>query len=41
MEEILKKIEQFHGHIGPYVIIGYKMGEISTNNLGKDPFFVL
>jgi len=38
MEEILKKIEQFHGHIGPYVIIGYKMGQISKNILGKDPF---
>ena len=38
MEEILNKIEDFHGHIGPYVIIGYKMGEISKSKLGEDPF---
>jgi len=38
MEKILKKIEEFHGHIGPYVVIGYKMGEISKSKLGKDPF---
>ena len=38
MDETLKKIEQFHGHIGPYAIIGYKMGKIANTKLGSDPF---
>ena len=38
MDETLKKIKQFHGHLGPYVIIGYKMGEIANKTLGSDPF---
>jgi formylmethanofuran dehydrogenase subunit E len=38
MEEILKKIKEFHGHLGPFVVIGYKMGEISKIKLGKNPF---
>ena len=38
MDEALKKIEKFHGHIGPYVVIGYKMGEIANQLFGGDPF---
>ena len=38
MDETLKTIEQFHGHLGPYVILGYKMGIIANNHLGSDPF---
>ena len=38
MDETLKKIEQFHGHLGPYAIIGYKMGKIANTKLGSDPF---
>ena len=38
MDEALKKIERFHGHIGPYVVIGYKMGEIANQLFGSDPF---
>ena len=38
MNEILKKIEQFHGHLGPYVVIGYRMGKIANERLGEDPF---
>lgn len=38
MDETLKKIEDFHGHLGPYVILGYKMGQISNQILGKNPF---
>ena len=34
----LKNIEQFHGHIGPYAVIGYRMGKIANEKLGKDPF---
>jgi len=38
MDKTLKKIEDFHGHLGPYVILGYKMGLISNKILGKNPF---
>ncbi len=38
LDEILKNIEQFHGHLGPYAVIGYRMGRIANEKLGKDPF---
>lgn len=38
MNDALKTLERFHGHLGPYAIIGYKMGEIANNDLGSDPF---
>ncbi|MFW6121872.1 MAG: formylmethanofuran dehydrogenase subunit E family protein [Petrotogales bacterium] len=34
----LKQLERFHGHLGPYVVLGYKMGEIAIQMLGPDPF---
>jgi len=37
-KEIFRKIEQFHGHLGPYVLIGYKMGKIAKKKLGPNPF---
>ena len=24
---VLTRIEEFHGHIGPYVVLGYKIGQ--------------
>lgn len=38
MEDTLKSIEQFHGHVGPYAVLGYKMGKIACEHLGSDPF---
>jgi len=38
MDETLKRIEQFHGHLGPYAVIGYKMGKIANQHLGVQPF---
>ena len=38
MNEILKQIEKFHGHLGPYVVIGYRMGLASNQILGEDSF---
>lgn len=38
LDETLKKIEQFHGHLGPYAVIGYRMGMIANEKLGSDPF---
>ena len=38
LNETLKQIEQFHGHLGPYAVIGYRMGLIANKKLGSDPF---
>ena len=38
MEETLRRIEEFHGHVGPYAVLGYKMGVIANQNLGQNPF---
>ncbi|HEC81191.1 MAG TPA: hypothetical protein ENI42_02025, partial [Thermoplasmatales archaeon] len=38
MKETLKRIEQFHGHLGPYVVLGYRMGIIANKFLGENPF---
>lgn len=37
-EEALDYIERFHGHIGPYVVLGYRAGLIALRELGQDPF---
>lgn len=34
----LEKIEDFHGHLGPYAVLGYRMGLIANAQLGADPF---
>jgi len=38
LNEILKQIEKFHGHLGPYAVIGYRMGLVANKKLGSDPF---
>jgi len=38
MDETLNQIEKFHGHLGPYAVVGYKMGLIANEKLGSDPF---
>ena len=38
MDETLKNLERFHGHLGPYLVVGYRMGMIANNFLSKDPF---
>jgi formylmethanofuran dehydrogenase subunit E len=38
MDKTLKQIEKFHGHLGPYAVIGYRMGKIANEKLGTDPF---
>jgi formylmethanofuran dehydrogenase subunit E len=38
MNETLEKIERFHGHLGPYAVIGYRMGKIASEKLGNNPF---
>lgn len=38
LNEALKQIEQFHGHLGPFAVIGYRMGLIANKKLSNDPF---
>ncbi len=35
----LTRIEEFHGHIGPYVVLGYKMGLMARDILGSPGYF--
>lgn len=34
--ERIKRLAAFHGHLGPYLIIGMKMGDLSNELLGKE-----
>lgn len=38
MDETLKMLQEFHGHLGPYAVIGYRMGQIACRKLNNDPF---
>lgn len=37
-EEILESLTDFHGHLGPYLVAGWRMGEIANRELGENPF---
>ena len=37
-DEILRRISEFHGHLGPFVVVGYRMGEVANRLLGADAF---
>ena len=37
-DEPLLLLERFHGHLGPYVVLGYRMGRFARKFLGKNPF---
>lgn len=41
MNETLAKLEEFHGHLGPYVVVGYRMGELALQLLGAKKYFQL
>jgi formylmethanofuran dehydrogenase subunit E len=37
-EDVLKSIARFHGHLGPFVVVGFRMGDLANKSLGSDPF---
>ncbi len=37
-DDVLGRISEFHGHLGPYVVVGYRMGQAANRLLGPDPF---
>lgn len=36
--ELLEAASAFHGHLGPYLVLGLKAGELANKIMGKDPF---
>lgn len=32
-------VRAFHGHLGPYVVAGYRMGKLALERLSADPHF--
>ncbi len=38
-EDLLELLRDFHGHIGPYVVAGIRMGRLARTLLGADPHF--
>ncbi|NLG80004.1 MAG: formylmethanofuran dehydrogenase [Firmicutes bacterium] len=39
MNEVLGRIREFHGHLGPYVVIGYRMGLLALEQLRAKKYF--
>ena len=37
-DTVLARISEFHGHLGPFVVLGYRMGLIANRLLGEDAF---
>ena len=37
-EALLKEAAQFHGHLGPYLVLGLRMGMLAKTLLGGNPF---
>jgi len=38
MSSILERAAEFHGHLGPYLVLGLRMGVLAKNTLNADPF---
>jgi formylmethanofuran dehydrogenase subunit E len=37
-EDALRLLERFHGHLGPFVVLGYRMGAAARRELDVGPF---
>jgi formylmethanofuran dehydrogenase subunit E len=37
-EDPMVLIERFHGHVGPYVVLGYRCGQLAQERLGANAF---
>lgn len=33
-------LARFHGHLGPFIVLGYRIGKYALNKLGGNPFAV-
>lgn len=34
----IEELARFHGHLGPFIVLGYRMGRYALSRLGNDPF---
>lgn len=34
------ELARFHGHLGPFIVIGYRMGRYALHRLGDNPFAI-
>jgi hypothetical protein len=41
LEDILARIEDFHGHLGPFVILGFRAGQAALRSLPAQGYFDL
>jgi len=37
-DELIKQVAEFHGHLGPFLVLGVKAGLLANSLLGKDCF---
>jgi len=37
-EDSIEDLAAFHGHLGPYIVLGYKIGRYVKQNFCRDPF---
>ncbi len=37
-KELIRRAAEFHGHLGPYMILGLKAGLVAKKALGNNPF---
>lgn len=37
-DELIKQVQEFHGHLGPFLILGVKAGLLANSLIGKDYF---
>jgi formylmethanofuran dehydrogenase subunit E len=37
-DELVKRVVEFHGHLGPFLVLGLKAGLLANSLLGKDYF---
>lgn len=40
-EYTVEDLARFHGHLGPFIVLGYRMGRYALRRLGNDPFALL
>jgi formylmethanofuran dehydrogenase subunit E len=36
----LKRAAEFHTHLGPFLVVGLRMGRVVTRELGREPFTI-
>jgi formylmethanofuran dehydrogenase subunit E len=36
IQQLIEKAAEFHGHLGPFLVIGVRIGEMATRHLGVD-----